>query len=121
MNIVLTAVSEITGTVVFATNLQKWSCWDSVEKTQNLCYNITISFDKGAENMNSNPRCLFNSDFTSFLNKDVNSIFGILCDKFHGDAPTTSREAWKSEIEIMRDVVAKLNDENGRIIFEISR
>ena len=68
--------------------------------------------------MNSNPRCLFNSDFTSFLNKDVNSIFGILCDNFHGDAPTTSREAWKYEIEIMRDVVAKLNDENGRIIFE---
>ena len=83
-----------------------------------MCYNITISFDKGAENMNSNPRCLFNSDFTSFLNKDVNSIFGILCDKFHGDAPTTSREAWKAEIEIMRDIIAKLNDENGQIIFE---
>lgn len=68
--------------------------------------------------MNINPRCLYNSDFKSFLNEDTNSIFGTLCDNFHGDAPTTSREAWKSEIDIMREVIARFNDDDGQIIFE---
>ena len=68
--------------------------------------------------MNANPRCLFNSDFASFLHGDINSIFGALCDNYHGEALTTTREAWKSEIGIMRDVLAGLNDENGQIIFE---
>ena len=68
--------------------------------------------------MKSHPRCLYTSDFISFLFKDINSIFGTLCDNYHGDAPTTSREAWKSEIEIMRSLLIKLNDRNGQIIFE---
>lgn len=65
-----------------------------------------------------NPRCLYDSSFASFLYKDINSIFGALCDNYHGDALTTTREAWKTEIEIMRNVIAKLNDLNGQIIFE---
>ena len=68
--------------------------------------------------MNANPRCLFNSDFASFLHGDINSIFGALCDNYHGEALTTTREAWKSEIGIMRDVLTGLDDENGQIIFE---
>lgn len=68
--------------------------------------------------MNTNSRCLFNSDFVSFLHKDINSVFGTLCDHYHGDAQTTTREAWKSEIEIMRNVITKLNDSSGQIIFE---
>ena len=68
--------------------------------------------------MNTNPRCLFNSDFSTFLYKDTNAIFGALCDNYHGDALTTTREAWKSEIKIMRNVVSKLLDSNGQIIFE---
>lgn len=68
--------------------------------------------------MSVSPRCLFNSDFSSFLYKDIDSVFGALCDNYHGDALTTTREAWKSEIEIMRDVVSKLNDRDGQIIFE---
>ena len=68
--------------------------------------------------MSASPRCLFNSDFSSFLYKDIDSVFGALCDNYHGDALTTTREAWKSEIEIMRDVISKLNDQDGQIIFE---
>lgn len=68
--------------------------------------------------MKKSPRCLFNSDFTSFLNKDIDSIFGALCDNYHGDALTTTREAWKAEIAIMRKTLSTLNDENGQIIFE---
>lgn len=43
--------------------------------------------------MNVSPRCLFNSDFSSFLYKDIDSVFGALCDNYHGDALTTTREA----------------------------
>ena len=65
-----------------------------------------------------NPRCLYDSSFASFLYRDINSIFGTLCDNYHGDALTTTREAWKSEIDIMRNVISKLNDPNGQVIFE---
>ena len=68
--------------------------------------------------MSVSPRCLFNSDFSSFLYKDIDSVFGALCDNYHGDALTTTREAWKSEIGIMRDVISKLNAQDGQIIFE---
>ena len=63
-------------------------------------------------------RCLYNSSFEKFINADENSIFGALCDNYHGDALTTTREAWKSEITIMQNVIATLNDEKGQIIFE---
>ena len=68
--------------------------------------------------MSAIPRCLFSSDFASFLSRDMDSVLGILCDNFHGVALTTTREAWKAEIAIMRNIIAALNDENGKIIFE---
>ena len=68
--------------------------------------------------MSKNPRCLFNSDFVSFLNSDNNAILGELCDNFHGSALTTTIEAWKSEIEIMKNIVTSLQDNKGQIIFE---
>jgi hypothetical protein len=68
--------------------------------------------------MSKNPRCLYKSDFESFLHKDVDSIFGTLCDNYHGEALTTTREAWKSEIIIMKQIIASLDDKNGQIIFE---
>ena len=43
-------------------------------------------------------RCLYSSGIKRFLSLDDNLIFGTLCDKYHGDAPTTTREAWKGEI-----------------------
>ncbi len=63
-------------------------------------------------------RCLFNIGFVSFLNKDVSSILGILCNNYHGNALTTTIEAWKSEIEIMKRVISSLEDKSGQIIFE---
>lgn len=63
-------------------------------------------------------RCLYNSDFEDFLSKDINSILGILCDNFHGNALTTTIEAWKSEIEIMKNVISNFSDRQGQIIFE---
>lgn len=68
--------------------------------------------------MGSSPRCLFDSDIESFLDKDKDAIFGILCDKYHGDALTTTREAWFGEIDILKRELLPWRDSGGRIIFE---
>ena len=68
--------------------------------------------------MKKSPRCLFNSSFEAFLGMDSDAILGTLCDNYHGTALTTTIEAWKSEIVILKDVVSQLNDSNGQIIFE---
>ena len=51
--------------------------------------------------MNNNPRCLYNNTFGKFINEDANAILGELCDRYHGNALTTTIEAWKNEITIM--------------------
>ena len=63
-------------------------------------------------------RCLYNSDYTTFLYTDSDSIYRILDDNYHGEALTTTRDAWKAEIEIMKNVVSKFRDTNGQVIFE---
>ena len=52
--------------------------------------------------MKTNPRCLYDSTFADFLGNDDNYIFGTLCDNYHGEALTTTREAWKAEISILK-------------------
>ncbi len=68
--------------------------------------------------MKESVRCLYKSDFETFLDKDKEFIFGILCEKFHGDAPTTTREAWISEIQILKNQLASWKKSNAQIIFE---
>ena len=63
-------------------------------------------------------RCLYNSDFTTFLDTDSASIYRIIDDNYHGEALTTTRDAWKAEIDIMKNVVSSLNNVDGQIIFE---
>ncbi len=67
--------------------------------------------------MSDSPRCLYHNSFSDFLREDENAVLGLLCDHYHGDARTTTREAWKGEISIMRELVRRL-DRDGRIIFE---
>ncbi len=68
--------------------------------------------------MGHTNRCLFDSDIRDFLNKDKEAIFGILCDRYHGDALTTTRMAWMGEIEILQKILASWAESNGRIVFE---
>ena len=68
--------------------------------------------------MRKSPRCLYNSSLTAFAAVDKNFIFGILCDQYHGDALTTTREAWWAEILILKQVLAPFQNEDGQIIFE---
>ncbi len=63
-------------------------------------------------------RCLYNTSFEEFIETSENSIFGELCDRYHGEALTTTREAWRSEISIMKDVLSELSAKEGEIIFE---
>ena len=63
-------------------------------------------------------RCLYNSDFATFLDKDRDAIYRILDDNYHGEALTTTRDAWKAEIDIMKKVISAFNDVDGQIIFE---
>lgn len=66
---------------------------------------------------NSN-RCLYNKNFSGFLNEPDMSILGTLNDNYHGEANTPTREAWKGEIIIMKDVLSRFANKNGQIIFE---
>lgn len=68
--------------------------------------------------MERSLRCLFNSDFETFFTLDANEILGTLCDSYHGTALTTTIEAWKAEIVILKNVISQLNDRKGQIIFE---
>ena len=63
-------------------------------------------------------RCLYNSSFEKFNNADNNSLLGILCDNYHGEALTTTREAWKGEISIMKEVLSEFTGKDGIIVFE---
>lgn len=68
--------------------------------------------------MRKSSRCLFDSNLKTFLEKEQKTIFGELCDKYHGDALTTTREAWLKEIEILQKVLTPWKESDGRIIFE---
>lgn len=68
--------------------------------------------------MSNNTRCLYDNNFEGFLTESESSIFGKLNENYHGDAKTTTREAWREEISIMKGVLFSLVDEAGRVIFE---
>ena len=53
--------------------------------------------------MTKSTRCLYNSNIETFLDKDKEAILGILCERYHGDALTTTREAWIGEIKILQE------------------
>ena len=62
-------------------------------------------------------RCLYHSSFQNFIKADNNSIFGTLCENYHGEAITTTREAWREEISVLKDALRNF-DNDGEIIFE---
>ena len=68
--------------------------------------------------MANNPRCLYDNNFIDFIREDETSILGKLCNRYHGDAKTTTRDAWKGEIAVMQSVLSQLSDKDGRIVFE---
>lgn len=63
-------------------------------------------------------RCLFNSDFKSFVEADPYSVLGHIHDAFHGQALTTTDEAWLGEILLLKKVLLPWRNEEAEIIFE---
>ncbi len=68
--------------------------------------------------MMTSSRCLYHKSFQSFLSEENYSILGTLCDNYHGEALTTTIEAWKEEIIIMKDLISHFSYEKGQIVFE---
>ena len=68
--------------------------------------------------MIKSTRCLYNNNFKNFYNETNNSILGSLCENYHGNALTTTREAWQEEIIIMKQILSQHLEEDGQIIFE---
>lgn len=63
-------------------------------------------------------RCLFNSDFKSFIDADQYYVLGRIHDAFHGQALTTTEEAWLGEIQLLQKALGPWKDEEAEIIFE---
>ncbi len=68
--------------------------------------------------MNNSSRCLYNSNINIFISNEKEYLLGILCDRYHGDALTTTRDAWVGEIEILQKELCLLSTNEGQIIFE---
>lgn len=63
-------------------------------------------------------RCLYFSDFKSFVSSDPYAILGQIHNSFHGQALTTTDEAWLDEITLLQRVLAPWKNEEAEIIFE---
>lgn len=63
-------------------------------------------------------RCLFHSGFKEFIEADQFSILGRIHDAFHGQALTTTDEAWLGEIRLLQQALCPWKDEEAEIIFE---
>ena len=68
--------------------------------------------------MRKSTRCLYNSSIKEFNAEEDISIFGKLCENYHGETLTTTKDAWKAEISIMKRVLFPYANEDGQIIFE---
>lgn len=66
----------------------------------------------------STNRCLYKSDFLSFIDADKYSILGQLHDAYHGQTQTTSEESWFEEIQLLQKVLMTWKNEEAEIIFE---
>ena len=63
-------------------------------------------------------RCLYAAMFSEFLSKEPLAVLGTLHNNYHGDALTTTDEAWMGEIELMQQVLEPWREEKGQIVFE---
>ncbi len=68
--------------------------------------------------MARSERSLYVNDLDAFLEEDKDAIFGKICDRYHGDALTTTRNAWMGEIEILQRALINWRYAGARIVFE---
>ena len=63
-------------------------------------------------------RCLYIATIKEFLEQDRLSVLGALHNNYHGEALTTTDEAWIGEIDILQQVLIPWKVENAQVIFE---
>lgn len=63
-------------------------------------------------------RCLYIAAFKEFLGQEPLAVLGALHNNYHGDALTTTDEAWMGEITIMQKVLEPWVEEDAQIVFE---
>ena len=63
-------------------------------------------------------RCLYIATFKEFLEQERLAVLGTLHNNYHGEALTTTDEAWMGEIDILHQVLQPWKEENAQIIFE---
>ena len=63
-------------------------------------------------------RCLYIATFKEFLEQERLAVLGALHNNYHGEALTTTDEAWIGEIDILQQVLQPWKEENAQIIFE---
>ena len=68
--------------------------------------------------MKKSTRCLYYEDLSIFYFEDENAILGFMTNNYNGTLLTTSIEAWKEEISIIKELIKPYNKENGKVIFE---
>ena len=66
-------------------------------------------------------RCLYNTTFRQFIDTAPKEILGTLHLNYHGDALTTTDDAWIGEITLLQQVLLPWKDEPSQIIFEYYR
>lgn len=67
---------------------------------------------------NTINRCLYINSFQNFIEEERMSILGALHDNYHGEALTTTNEAWTEEIDLLQKVLLPWKHEETQIIFE---
>lgn len=63
-------------------------------------------------------RCLFDASFHEFLDKSPLEVLGSLHNNYHGEALTTTDEAWMGEICILQQALLPWKNEHAYIVFE---
>ena len=63
-------------------------------------------------------RCLYAATIGEFLVQDRFAVLGALHNNYHGDALTTTDEAWIGEIDILQEVLVPWKDDDAQVIFE---
>ena len=63
-------------------------------------------------------RCLYIATIKEFLEQERLAVLGALHNNYHGEALTTTDEAWMGEIDILQQVLQPWKEEDAQVIFE---
>lgn len=63
-------------------------------------------------------RCLYSASFEQFIQADPQRLIGDFHSNYHGNAGTSTNEAWDGEIYLMQEVLKPWINEKAKIVFE---